>query len=317
MLKSARKKEKDPEGRMPLAEHLRELRNRLAKAVLAIVVVALLAAFYNTQLMDFLSSPVPKCPDRDLAQSHGGNCAVLTFNSLGAPFGTVVKVCLLAGVTISSPVWLYQLWAFLAPGLHKNEKKYTIAFVATAAPLFVAGAYLAYLIMPMSMRVLLSITPETAANTLSLNDILDFTVRMILVFGLAFELPLILAMMNMVGMVTGKTMATWWRGVVMGIFVFGAVATPSTDPFGMCILAVPIIILYFGAVGFSLLNDKRRARNNPDALLDDDEAAPLDLTPLPIGDSEPMPALPGQAGAGSSGDAGGERPRRGGYDDAT
>ncbi|XED70875.1 twin-arginine translocase subunit TatC [Streptomyces sp. QH1-20] len=316
MLKSARKKEKDPEGRMPLAEHLRELRNRLAKAVLAIVVVALLAAFYNTQLMDFLSSPVPKCPDRDLAQSHGGNCAVLTFNSLGAPFGTVVKVCLLAGVTISSPVWLYQLWAFLAPGLHKNEKKYTVAFVATAAPLFVAGAYLAYLIMPMSMRVLLSITPETAANTLSLNDILDFTVRMILVFGLAFELPLILVMMNMVGMVTGKTMATWWRGVVMGIFVFGAIATPSTDPFGMCILAVPIIILYFFAVGFSLLNDKRRARNNPDALLDDDEASPLDLTPLPLGDSEPMPALPGQAGA--SGDAGGERPtRRGGYDDVT
>ncbi|MCD9143397.1 twin-arginine translocase subunit TatC [Streptomyces albireticuli] len=308
MLKSARKKEKDPEGRMPLAEHLRELRNRLAKAVLAIVVVALLAAFYNTQLMDFLSSPVPKCPDRDLAQSHGGNCAVLTFNSLGAPFGTVVKVCLLAGVTISSPVWLYQLWAFLAPGLHKNEKKYTVAFVATAAPLFVAGAYLAYLIMPTSMRVLLSITPETAANTLSLNDILDFTVRMILVFGLAFELPLILVMMNMVGMVTGKTMATWWRGVVMGIFVFGAIATPSTDPFGMCILAVPIIILYFGAVGFSLLNDKRRARNNPDALLDDDEAAPLDLAPQPVGDSEPMPALTDRADPGA---------RRNGYDDVT
>lgn len=293
---------------MPLAEHLRELRNRLAKAVLAIVVVAVIAAFYNQQIADFLASPVPKCPGRDLSQSHGGNCAVLTYNSLTAPFGTVVKVALLAGVTLASPVWLYQLWAFLAPGLHKNEKKYTVAFVATAAPLFVAGAYLAYLIMPTSMRVLLSITPDTAANTLSLADILDFTVRMILVFGLAFELPLILVMMNMVGMVTGKTMATWWRGVVMGIFVFGAIATPSTDPFGMCILAVPIIILYFGAVGFSLLNDKRRTRSNPDRLLDDDEAAPLDLTPTPVGDSEPMPAL---------GDRSEAPARRNGYDDVT
>ncbi|MFE5873338.1 twin-arginine translocase subunit TatC [Streptomyces roseifaciens] len=276
---------------MPLAEHLRELRNRLAKAVVAIVVVAIVAAFYRNQLMDFLASPVPKCPGRDLAASHGGNCAVVVFNSVASPFTTVVKVCLLAGVTVSSPIWLYQLWAFLAPGLHKNEKKYTVAFVVTAVPLFVAGAYLAYEIMPMSMRVLLQITPDSAANTLNLDDILDFTVRMILVFGLAFELPLVLVMMNIAGMVTGKTMVKWWRGVVMGVFVFGAIATPSTDPFGMCILAVPIIILYFGAVGFSMLNDKRRARRNPDRLLSDDEASPLDLTPQSVGDSEPMPAL--------------------------
>ncbi|MGW1074141.1 twin-arginine translocase subunit TatC [Streptomyces sp. NPDC002537] len=314
MLKPARKKVKDPEGRMPLAEHLRELRNRLAKAVLAIVVVAIVAAFYNKQIMDFLSSPVPSCPNRDLAQSHGGNCAVLTFNTLAAPFATVVKVCLLAGVTVSSPIWLYQLWAFLAPGLHRNEKKYTIAFVATAAPLFIAGAYLAYKIMPASMRVLLSVTPETAANTLSLNDILDFTVRMILVFGLSFELPLILVMLNMVGVLSGRSMLKAWRGVVMGTFVFGAIATPSTDPFGMCVLAVPISVLYFGAVGFSILNDKRRARRNPDALLDDDEAAPLDLTPLPIGDTEPLPSLPGQPSESGHGT---EPARRTGYDDVT
>ncbi|MFC5723188.1 twin-arginine translocase subunit TatC [Streptomyces gamaensis] len=296
---------------MPLAEHLRELRNRLAKAVLAIVVVAVAAAFYNKQIMDFLSSPVPACPGRDLAQSHGGNCAIVVFGTLASPFATVVKVCLLAGVTIASPIWLYQLWAFLAPGLHKNEKKYTLAFVSTAAPLFVAGAYLAYLIMPTSMRVLLSVTPDAAANTLALDDILDFTVRMILVFGLAFELPLILVMMNLVGMVTGKTMLKWWRGVVMAVFVFGAVATPSTDPLGMCVLAVPIVMLYFGAVGFSILNDRRRERRNPDRQLDDDEAAPLDLTPEPVGDSRPLPALE-QADDSGHGPA-----RRNDYDDVT
>ncbi|WP_190129459.1 twin-arginine translocase subunit TatC [Streptomyces mashuensis] len=288
---------------MPLTEHLRELRNRLAKAVLAIVVVSVVAAFYNKQIMDFLAAPVPECPGRDLAASHGGNCAVLIFNTPTSPFTTVVKVCLLAGVTISSPVWLYQLWAFLAPGLHRNEKKYTIAFVATAAPLFLAGAYLAYVIMPTSMRVLLSVTPDSAANTLNLDDILDFTVRMILVFGLAFELPLLLVMLNLVGMVSGRAMVKWWRGVTMGVFVFGAVATPSTDPFGMCVLAVPIIILYFGAVGFAILNDKRRERNNPDRLLSDDEAAPLDLSPEPL-EAEPLTRQERTAG-------------RGGYDDVT
>ncbi|MEU3874597.1 MULTISPECIES: twin-arginine translocase subunit TatC [Streptomyces] len=289
---------------MPLAEHLRELRNRLAKAVLGIVVVAVVAAFYNKQIMDFLASPVPQCPSRDLSQSHGGNCAVLLFGNLMSPFTTIVKVCLLVGVTFSAPIWLYQLWAFLAPGLHKNEKKYTVAFVSTAVPLFLAGAYLAYLIMPTSMKVLLSVTPDSAANTLALDDILDFSVRMILVFGLAFELPLLLVMLNLVGILSGRSMAKAWRGVVMGVFVFGAVATPSTDPFGMCILAVPIIILYFGAVGFSMLNDKRREARNPDRLLDDDEAAPLDLTPQSI-ESEPMESLPGQS------------KQHAGYDDAT
>lgn len=319
MLKPARtKKEKDPEGRMPLVEHLRELRNRLTKAMLAVIVTSVVAAFFSQQLMDFLSSPVPKCaPGTSIADNTGGRCVVIAYQTVLSPFTSTVKVIMLAGVLAASPVWLYQLWAFVAPGLHKSEKRYTYYFAAVAVPLFAAGAYVAYLIMPVSVKVLISITPEVASNFVSLDDILDFTTRMVLVFGLAFELPLLLIMLNFAGVVTGRRMAGWWRGVIMGIFVFGAVATPSTDPFGMIALSGPIIVLYFIAVGIAILNDRRRARNNPDTELDDDEASSLDLTPEAVGAVEPVRAaraLPEQ----SSGEADGRRALRpGGYDDIT
>ncbi|CAM5367720.1 Sec-independent protein translocase protein TatC [Streptomyces tanashiensis] len=314
MPKSARKQEKDPEGRMPLVEHLRELRNRLAKGLLAIAAVTIVALAYSEELMQFLTKSVPTCA-KDVT-SDGGNCAIVSFNTLMAPFSTTIQLSLTAGLVVASPVWLYQLWAFVAPGLHKNEKKYTYAFVGAAVPLFGAGAYLAYLILPVSVKVLISLTPSGSANILSLNDVLDFTLRMVLVFGLAFELPLVLVMLNLTGVLTGRRMAGWWRGVIMGVFVFGAVITPTTDPVGMIALAGPITILYFGAVGFSLLNDRRRRRADPDAELDDDEASSLDLTPETVGAVEPVSAaraLPEQA----TGDHGTSVQRLNGYDDIT
>ncbi|MGW6567657.1 twin-arginine translocase subunit TatC [Streptomyces sp. NPDC054975] len=303
---------------MPLVEHLRELRNRVAKAMLAVIVASVVAAFFSQQLMDFLSSPVPKCtPGSPIAATTGGQCVTIAYQTMLSPFTSTVKVIMLAGVLAASPVWLYQLWAFVAPGLHKSEKRYTYYFAAVAVPLFAAGAYLAYLIMPVSVRVLISITPDVASNFLSLDDVLDFTTRMVLVFGLAFELPLLLIMLNFAGVVTGRRMAGWWRGVIMGIFVFGAVATPSTDPLGMIALSGPIIVLYFIAVGISLLNDRRRARNDPDAELDDDEASILDLTPETVGAVEPVGAarvLPEQSGGAADG---GRALGPGSYDDVT
>ncbi|CAL9386756.1 Sec-independent protein translocase protein TatC [Streptomyces sp. enrichment culture] len=289
---------------MPLVEHLRELRNRLAKAVLAIVVVSVIAAFYSEQLMQFLAEPVPKCDS--LTNSDGGNCAIVSFNTLTSPFTTTIKVSLMAGLVVSSPVWLYQLWAFVAPGLHRHEKKYTYVFTAAAVPLFAGGALLSYVILPVSIKVLLSLTPGGSANILSLDEVLDFTIRMVLVFGLAFELPLLLIMLNMVGIVSGRRMAGWWRGVVMGVFIFGAVATPTTDPVGMLALSGPIVVLYFVAVGFSLLNDRRRARKESEGP-SDDEASVLDHTPEAVEPAEPVAALPEQT----------SRDRVNGYDDVT
>ncbi|MDQ0989939.1 twin-arginine translocase subunit TatC [Streptomyces sp. V3I7] len=316
MLKSARKKEKDPEGRMPLADHLRELRNRLAKAMLAIVVVTCFAAFFYNDIINVVTKPILNsigCAKsfEELAKAHDGSqpCARITINGLLGPFTLALKVSLMAGVVGASPVWLYQLWAFVAPGLHKHEKKYALGFVGTGAPLFLGGAYFAYRVLPTTAKVLIGFTPNNADNLLPLDDLLDLVMRMVLVFGLSFELPLLLIMLNLTGAITGKRMLGWWRGMILGITVFAAVATPSTDPLTMLALAGPIWILYFGAVAFSLLNDRRRQRR---AALGpgDDEASDLDLTPEAIEEVESVSAgrmLPEQA----SGD------RVDGYDDVT
>jgi sec-independent protein translocase protein TatC len=292
LLKSARKEEKDPEGRMPLAEHLRELRNRLAKALLAIAVITIVAAFYYNDIINVITRPILDsvgCKGvtfTDLAASKSETrCATMTVSGLLTSFTLALKVSLMAGLVFASPVWLYQLWGFIAPGLHKHEKKYAYGFVGTGVPLFLCGAYFAYAILPTTAKVLIGFTPDNAANLLPVDDLLNLVLRMVLVFGLSFELPLLLVFLNLIGAITGKRMLGWWRGMIMGITVFAAIATPSTDPLSMLALAAPIWVLYFGAVLFSLLNDRRRRRNNPDADLDDDEASELDLTPEDVGES--------------------------------
>ncbi|MEU2063594.1 twin-arginine translocase subunit TatC [Streptomyces sp. NPDC013455] len=316
MLKPARKKEKDPEGRMPLADHLRELRNRLAKAMLAIVIVTIVAAFYYNDIINFLTKPILDsvgCREtfEELAKSDGKTqCAEITINGLLAPFTLALQVSLMAGVVLASPIWLYQLWAFVAPGLHRHEKKYAYAFVFTGAPLFFGGAFFAYKVLPTTAKVLIDFTPSgNIKNLLPLDDLLQLVTRMVIVFGLSFELPLLLIMLNLTGVLTGRRMLSWWRAMIMGITVFAAVATPSTDPLSMLALAGPIWVLYFGATGFSILNDKRRSRRDA-AGPADDEASELDLTPEAIGEVEPVPAsraLPEQASTD----------RVNGYDDVT
>ncbi|WP_406214626.1 twin-arginine translocase subunit TatC [Streptomyces canus] len=316
MLKSARREERDPEGRMPLADHLRELRNRLAKAMLAIVIVTVVAAFFYNDIINLITKPILDSVGCDksfaeLAKSTQSTkpCAEITINGLLAPFTLALKVSLMAGVVAASPVWLYQLWAFVAPGLHRHEKKYAYAFVGTGAPLFLVGAYFAYSVLPTTAKVLIGFTPGGTSNLLPLDDLLDLVLRMVLVFGLSFELPLLLVFLNLTGLITGKRMLGWWRGMIMAITVFAAVATPSTDPLTMLALAAPIWVLYFAATAFSLLNDRRRRRREAEGP-DDDEASDLDLTPEDIGEVETVSAsraLPEQSATD----------RVNGYDDVT
>ncbi|MFE1444201.1 twin-arginine translocase subunit TatC [Streptomyces sp. NPDC058739] len=297
MLITARKQEKqdtetngtnDAEGRMSLAEHLRELRNRLLKSVVGILVVTIVAAVFYKDLIDFLLRPILDsvgCEGGSLKQADTEGCADMTVNGLIAPFSIALKVSLMSGVVLASPIWLYQLWAFLAPGLHAHERKYALSFVGAGVPLFLGGAVLAYLILPQTASVLLDFTPDSTKNLLPVDDYLDLITRMVIVFGLAFELPLLLVLLNLTGALSGRRLAGWWRGMVMGITVFSAIATPTGDPLTMLTLAVPITLLYLVALCFCLLNDRRRARNDPDAGLGDDEASSLDLTPGSIGDS--------------------------------
>lgn len=284
---------------MPLADHLRELRNRLAKAMLAIVVVTVVAAFFYNDIINFLTKPIldsvgcGKTFEEIQGQLKSGDssnkCASITINGLLAPFTLALQVSLMAGVVFASPVWLYQLWAFIAPGLHNHERRYAYAFVGMGAPLFLGGGYFAYRVLPTTAKVLIDFTPGRVTNLLPLDDLLQLVTRMVVVFGLSFELPLLLVFLNLTGMVTGQRMLGWWRAMIIGITVFAAVATPSTDPISMLALAGPIWILYFGATAFSLLNDRRRRRR--DALGPaDDEASDLDLTPEDIGEVETVAA---------------------------
>ncbi|MEV8594231.1 twin-arginine translocase subunit TatC [Streptomyces sp. NPDC052012] len=313
MLKSARKQEKDPEGRMPLAEHLRELRNRLAKALVAIVLVTVVAAFFYNDIINFFTEPILKsvgCKQSFEELSKLGEdadpCAQITINGLLTPFTLALKVSLMAGVVLAAPVWLYQLWAFVAPGLHRHEKKYAYAFVATGFPLFLGGAFFAYKVLPTTAKVLIEFTPFGVDNLLPLDDLLDLVTRMVIVFGLSFELPLLLVMLNFSGAISGKRMLGWWRGMIMGITLFAAIATPSTDPLTMMALAGPIWVLYFGAVAVALLNDRRRRRIEALGPADD-EASELDLTPEAIDPVEPVATVPEQA----------TKDRVNGYDDVT
>ncbi|MFB7947805.1 twin-arginine translocase subunit TatC [Kitasatospora phosalacinea] len=277
---------KDPEGRMALADHLRELRNRVVKALLAIIVFTIVAMFYHKRLLDFLIAPLPACgPD---GKPTGGmdHCAEISNIGLTTPFTVMLKVSLTAGVVAATPVWLYQLWKFVSPGLHQHERRYSVTFLAVGTPLFLAGAVLAYVVMPVTAQMLISFIADGVTSIVPVEDYLDLITRMVLVFGAGFELPLFLVMLNLVGVLTGKRLLGWWRAMVMGITVFAAFATPSADPLSMLALAAPIWALYFLAVGISLLNDKRKAARNPYAGLSDEEASEVDLTVEGVADAE-------------------------------
>ncbi|MEU1536118.1 twin-arginine translocase subunit TatC [Streptomyces fagopyri] len=267
---------------MPLGQHLRELRNRLLKAVGAILLVTVGAALFYKQLIGFLIDPLPGCaPGRLAGADTAGNCGVISLNGLLSPFTLALKVSITVGVVAASPVWLYQLWAFLAPGLHRQEKKYTLAFLGAGIPLFLTGAAMAYWSLPTTARVLLSFTPDNATNLLPVDDFLDLATRMVLVFGLSFELPVLLVLLNLAGVISARRMAGWWRAMLMGITAFAALATPSTDPLSMLLLATPISLLYLAACAIAWCNDRQRLRTGPTGpgAIADTEASHLELTP--------------------------------------
>lgn len=276
-------------ARMPLMEHLRELRARLIKSALAVVVGVIVAFVLRERVIALLENQV--CGNasisgvgRPTAQCPNG---VLTLSGPTAGVTLAFKVAMFGGLILAAPVWLYQAWAFVAPGLYKNEKRYGYGFTGAAVPMFALGCGMCYAFFPKIMGALLGsgFTPRGVAVQLPLDTFLVFYLRMTTVFGVSFVLPLFLVLSNIIGILSGRRMLAHWRVVVLGVFVFSAIAVPTGDPIGMCVLAVPLCVLYFTAVAFAKANDRRRSRRRaaePGAGLSPDQASELDLQPSEI-----------------------------------
>ena len=264
----------NPEAAMPLREHLGELRSRLVKSLAAIAVGMVVAWFYYDEIFAAIRSPF----DDVMAQAEAdGRDMTLAFTGVADPFVMQLKVTGVAGILLASPVWLYQLWRFVTPGLHGNERRWALGFAVVATPMFVGGAYLAYTVMPRGLEILLGFTPENIDNIISVDRYLSFFLRMMLVFGLGFMLPLLVIGLNFAGALTAKRLWSWWRWIVLGVVVFAAVATPTGDPFNLALLAVPMLVLMLLAGLICWLNDRRRSRRRDEQpQWDDDEISPLD-----------------------------------------
>jgi len=260
---------------MSLAEHLRELRRRLFVSVIAIVIGSVVGWVVYETLFELLIRPFTETVRR--LDAKGDVDARAVINDVSGAFMLRVKVSLVAGIVLASPIWLYQLWAFIMPGLRRGEKKWTLLFAAVAGPLFMAGIMLGYFVMPKGLEVLLGFTPERVSNLIDVKTYFNFLLRILLVFGISFEIPLFVVLLNLAGVVRARQLAKWRSWIVFGTFIFAAVATPSTDPITMLFLALPMTGLFLISEVIARVIDRRRGRNaDPDyADYEDDEASPI------------------------------------------
>ena len=248
-----------PDGTMTLFEHLRELRYRLIVSILAIIVGMVVAWFFRYDLLDILQRPYFQAIAALKAKHPDANTSLVNIN-LTSPLTLSLKVSALAGAIATAPFWLYQLWAFVVPGLLAKEKKWALIFIAAATPMFVGGVVVAYVVLPKAIAVLLSFTQSGVTNLQDINAYLAFLLRLMLVFGIGFLIPLIVLMLNIVGVIKAKQMAKYRSLVIFATFVFGAVATPSTDPFSMLAVAAPMALLFFAAEVIAHILDRRKER---------------------------------------------------------
>ena len=259
---------------MSLIEHLRELRSRLFKASVAIVIGTVAAWGFYPQIFDLLSQPVNVIVEQ--AQSNGRDVR-LVLGGVADAFVLQIKVSVVTSMLFTSPIWIYQLWRFITPGLYRKEKLRAYLFASVATPLFVSGAVLAYIFLPIGLQLLFGFTPLGVGNYVPVDRYLSFFLRMVLVFGISFLTPLFIVMLNIFDMLEAKAITSRWRLVVLITFAFSAIATPTGDPVNMTLLAAPVLLLISVATFIAWLNDKRRARkrkDDPVLGLSDDEASP-------------------------------------------
>jgi sec-independent protein translocase protein TatC len=280
---TTRRRSKDPEGRMPLREHLVELRRRVIVASLALLIGTIAGWFlFEPVMTNVIINPVT-------AQAPADHPITLQYNQVADAFTIKIKVSVWLGVIFSSPIWLYQIWGFITPGLTGKERRYSIGFIVFAVPLFLAGVALAVWLFPKAITFTAEFALKGTLNQPLMDSVVTFALRLMIALGVAFLMPLFLVALNMAGLLTGATLGKHWRIAVFIAFLFAAVVSPSPDPVHMIIMAMPLVALYTAALGICLLNDRRRGRRAAAelaALGDDDATSLADLA----GDDEPITA---------------------------
>lgn len=269
MAKKTGARARNSEGKMSLGAHLIELRNRLIVSAVAILIALVAGWFLSTWVWDMLRQPILQLQD-------SGRVALIQYTDVGSGFDTKIQISLFIAVLLASPVWLYQIWAFIVPGLKRTEKWYAVGFLGTAVPLFLAGVYVGWSLLPNIVRLMSTFQPEEDAFQIEARAYLDFTLKLLLAIGVGFVLPVFLVLLNFIGVVRGQSILKSWRVALLCIVLFAAITTPAADLMSMFLLSVPITALYFLAAGIAILHDRRvdkkRAAELAEYGLDDEPA---------------------------------------------
>lgn len=268
---------------MPVLDHLRELRRRLVVILLIIAAGSVVGWLLYGHTIEFLKHPYCSVPAKYRYVPNNSNDCTLIYHGVLEGFTTRLKVSAISGAVFTAPFWLYQIWAFITPGLRKNERKYTLIFIAASTLLFASGVTLAYVVLSKGLHILLGQAGSGTQALLTVGDYISFVVLMLVIFGAAFELPLLVVMANFAGVLPARLLKKSRRAAIFLIFLFAAIATPTADPFTMCAMAIPIVILYEVAVQIAVVHDRRKARRVADERaqqhLDDDVPSEVDAIP--------------------------------------